>query len=236
MTAIGRGYRRRNTHMPRRVLTMVTVITTGERHDQSIRVGVQLWPGGTPGYRTWREAVFDRRRTRRRRHLRIRPFHKPFTVPSVDGLPQLLPEQLDVNNFEGWTALASWGEITSHAEIGLLVTGIGYRNPDLLADMARTVDHISSGTRDLGLGSGWYEKDYAVTDTTSDSRISDGPFRAQPGPNRAPANRLVQHLFARFRSSSAVCGVKRTLPIVAKHADIWHTFAACRVPAHRTRS
>ncbi|MCW1958024.1 MAG: TIGR03560 family F420-dependent LLM class oxidoreductase [Mycobacterium sp.] len=61
---------------------------------------------------------------------------------------------------EGWTTLAAMGVVVRRARVGCMVTGVTYRNPAILAKMAVTVDHITGGRLDFGIGAGWHEDEH----------------------------------------------------------------------------
>src|SRR5262245_9494151 len=65
------------------------------------------------------------------------------------------------NHFECWSLLAAAAIDTRAPQIGPMVSCIGYRNPDMIASVAATVDQLSGGRLVLGLGAGWFERDYA---------------------------------------------------------------------------
>ena len=61
---------------------------------------------------------------------------------------------------EGWTTLAAMAVVVRRARVGCMVSGVTYRNPAVLAKMAVTVDHISGGRLEFGLGAGWHEAEH----------------------------------------------------------------------------
>ena len=143
---------------------------------------------------------------------------------------------------EAWSLLAALAAATTRVRIGALVTGVTYRHPSVLATQAVTVDHVSGGRLDFGIGAAWFEREHR--------ELGIGfPGRRERAERLEEAVALVRSLFGqggsfdgryyRLRNASynpkpvqrphppiwiGAGGPRLTLPIAARQADVWHGF------------
>jgi len=140
--------------------------------------------------------------------------------------------------FDGWELLAAMATATTHVRIGLLVTGITYRNPALLAKLATTVDHLSDGRLEFGIGAAWAANEHEMYGISGlDHRV--GLF--------SEGLQVIKSLWTQertnfdgryYKMSNAVANPKpvqkpyppiwigasgnATLKLTARHADVWN--------------
>ena len=157
-----------------------------------------------------------------------------------DHLYEAPPQGGTVPHFEALTTLGALAADTCHARIGCLVFYVGYRNPGLLAKAATTLDHISGGRFELGLGAGWHQWEaeaYGYDFPPVGMRL-DMLEEAATLVRSLLTTPRTNHAGTHFRAVDASClpppvqarlplwiggvGEKRTLRLAARLADGWN--------------
>ena len=145
--------------------------------------------------------------------------------------------------FEGMTTLAALTGVTTRIRLGLLVTGVTYRHPSVLAAQALTIDHASHGRLELSLGAAWFEPEHRELgipfpstsvrfDLLEDAleivtRLLTGEVVSYEGRTMSLRGARLRPLPVQ-RPHPPIWiggnGPRRTLPLAARYADVWHAW------------
>ena len=157
---------------------------------------------------------------------------------TMDHFYPLTPP-LDGMHLESWAVLAAMAQATKRLRLGCMVNGMHYRHPAVTANAAVTVDHISGGRFNLGLGAGWFEPEsnaygiplcslkerfdrfdegLEVIDSLLTKERTDFSGHYYQLSNARCEPKPVQ---SRIPIAIGGGGPKRTLPAVARWADLW---------------
>lgn len=147
--------------------------------------------------------------------------------------------------FEGMTTLAALAGLTERIRLGLLVTGVTYRHPSVLAAQALTVDHASHGRLELSLGAAWFDQEHDAFgipfpgtgerfDLLEDAleivtRLYTGEVVSYEGKQVSLKEARLNPLPVQSPHPPiwiGGTGPKRTLPLVARYADVWHAWGS----------
>jgi alkanesulfonate monooxygenase SsuD/methylene tetrahydromethanopterin reductase-like flavin-dependent oxidoreductase (luciferase family) len=153
----------------------------------------------------------------------------------------------DDAKLEGWATLAAVAASTSRARVGLLVAANTLRNPGLTAKLATTVDHVSGGRAMLGIGGGWFADEHRAFGLDAEFGTGFGErldrlAEAVPLIRRLLDGERVTHVGRFYRLHDALAaprpvqarvplliggsGPTKTLPLVARHADLWNAYGS----------